>query len=481
METVILIVYFASLCILFGFGCHQAILVYLHSKTKKNKRKRPKTPDELPKVTIQLPMFNESNVVERLVEAVCAIRYPKEKLEIQVLDDSTDETIELATKVVNLYKEREFNIKYIHRDDRTGFKAGALKAGLEVAEGEFVAIFDADFIPSPNFLEETIPYFADSKIGLVQTRWDHINRECSMITRAQALALDAHFTIEQQTRCNSGCFFSFNGTAGIWRKTTILDAGNWQDDTLTEDMDLSYRAQLKGWKFLYLNDITSPAELPQDIHSLKIQQFRWTKGAVETAIKLLPTILKAKVPFGVKIEAFVHLTCNIVFPFIIVTALLNIPVVWIKNNSAGNYDGFYNFMAIFVFATIGTFIFYAASQKMISYDWRKRIMMFPVFMAGSMGMAVNNSKAIIEALIRKKTGFVRTPKMGNKQVKVEKTKRKLFSFTILFELLIALYFVFGIGMSIYYSEIAAIPFQAMFLCGFGSIAYMSIKNALKAR
>ncbi|MDR0927645.1 MAG: glycosyltransferase [Ignavibacteria bacterium] len=485
MEIIILVIYFLSLCILFSFGIHGLILVYFYRKTLKNRREKPEMQTDVPMVTIQLPMFNEYSVVERLIRAVCKIKYPIDKLEIQVLDDSTDDTITLANKVVDEYKAKGYNIKYIHRIDRSGYKAGALKAGLEVAEGEFVAIFDADFVPNEDFLEETVPYFQNPNIGLVQTRWEHLNEDYSMITKAQALALDAHFCVEQQTRSNADFFFSFNGTAGIWRKATIIDAGNWQADTLTEDLDLSYRAQLKGWKFIYLNEITSPAELPQDINSLKIQQFRWTKGAVETAIKLIPRIFKErkKLTLGQKLESFAHLTSNIVFPFIILTALLNIPVVFIKNHYSG-VDTFYSLMSIFVFATIATFIFYTYGQKTIHADWRKRLLLFPVFMAGSMGMAVNNSKAIFEAFIGKKSAFVRTPKTGSAPATA--TTKKYFSklkvsSVVVVELLFALYFLFGIGLSIYYLEIAAIPFQIMFLAGFGSIGILSLKNAFKMR
>ncbi|MGI6369761.1 MAG: cellulose synthase family protein [Candidatus Kapaibacterium sp.] len=480
MEKIILIIYFLSLCVLFGFGIHGLILVYFYNKTKKNIIKKPPLQKDLPIVTIQLPMYNEYFVVERIIGAACGIKYPIDKLEIQVLDDSTDDSYDLAKKTVERYKKQGYNIKHIHRVDRSGYKAGALKAGLEVAEGEFVAIFDADFVPDENFLLDTIPYFQDPKVGLVQTRWEHLNEDFSMLTKAQALALDAHFCIEQQVRCKAGFFFSFNGTAGIWRKATIFDAGNWQADTLTEDLDLSYRSQLKGWKFLYLNDITSPAELPEDINSLKIQQFRWTKGAVETAIKLIPKVVKAKLPFKVKLECYAHLTSNIVFPFILLTALLNVPVVLIKNSIDG-VDTFYNAMSIFVFATIATFIFYLHGQRAIHLDWRRRLLMFPVFMAGSMGMAVNNTKAIFEAIIGKKTAFIRTPKTGDAQdssLQRKKYKNHKISGIVIIEILLALYFVAGIILSIYYSELAAIPFQLMFLLGFGAIGFLSLRHAI---
>lgn len=481
MEEVILIIYFLALSVLFGFGIHGLILLYYYRKTQNYKHKEPKLPDELPMVTIQLPLYNEYFVVERLIRSVCNIKYPKEKLEIQVLDDSTDESQELCKSLVEEYKQKGFNIKYIHRTDRTGYKAGALKHGLELAEGEFVAIFDADFVPNENFLLKTIPYFSNPQIGMVQTRWEHLNEEYSYLTRAQALALDGHFVLEQQVRNKAGFFINFNGTAGIWRKSAIIDAGNWEPDTLTEDLDLSYRAQLRGWKFVYLNDVTSPAELPADINALKTQQFRWTKGAVETAKKLLPRVLKADLPLKVKLECIVHLTSNIVFPFIIIVALLNVPIVLIKN-TVGGFDEFYSFMSVFVLASISTFLFYMYAQKAIHLDWRRRLLLFPIFLAGSMGFAVNNTKAVLEALIGKKTGFARTPKEGivgtAPKPKVKKYKSNKFSWTVLFEILLALYFVVGIGISAYYLEIAAIPFQLLFLLGFGTVGYLSLRHAL---
>lgn len=440
----------------------------------------PPMPDELPKVTIQIPLFNEPVVAERLVRKICEIKYPIDKLEIQVLDDSTDNTQEILKTVVAEYAAKNFNIKYIHRVDRSGYKAGALKAGLEVAEGEFVAIFDADFLPNPDFLMKTVPHFNNPQIGMVQTRWEHLNEEYSYLTKAQALALDGHFALEQEVRFKSGFFINFNGTAGIWRKSCIYDAGNWQPDTLTEDLDLSYRAQLKGWKFVYLNEVTSPAELPADINALKTQQFRWTKGAVETAKKLLPAVLTSNFPLKVKIESFIHLTSNIVFPFIIIVALLNVPIVVLKNITT-SYDNFYSLMSIFVLASISTFLFYTFAQKTIHLDWRKRLLFFPLFLAGSMGFAVNNTKAVVEALIGKKSGFVRTPKAGiigktANANNVIKQKKKIHA-TAIFELFLALYFIVGMGISLYYLEIAALPFQFMFFLGFGSVGYLSLKEA----
>ena len=283
MEVAILIVYFISLSILFAFGIHGLVMIYYYHKTRAYATPNLEAPTELPMVTVQLPVFNEVYVIERLVNAVCEMEYPKDKLEIQLLDDSTDETVEVSRRLVAEWASRGFDIKHIHRIDRTGFKAGALKSGLEKAKGEFVAIFDADFVPKQDFLMKTIPHFRNDGVGMVQTRWEHLNEDYSYLTRAQALALDGHFVIEQQVRNKAGFFINFNGTAGIWRKSCIEDAGNWHADTLAEDLDLSYRAQLRGWKFVFLNDVTSPAELPADINGLKTQQFRWTKGAVETA------------------------------------------------------------------------------------------------------------------------------------------------------------------------------------------------------
>ncbi len=479
MEDFLLIVYFLSLTILFGFGIHGLVMLYYYRKTQHIKMPEKTIEGEYPLVTIQLPMYNEMYVIERLIKAVCQIEYPKDKLHIQVLDDSTDETTIIASKLVDEYKQKGYDIEYIHRTNRQGYKAGALKEGLEKAKGEFVAIFDADFVPNKDFLLKTIPYFADDNVGMVQTRWEHINEEYSFITRAAALALDGHFVIEQQVRNKAGFFINFNGTAGVWRKKTIFDAGNWHADTLTEDLDLSYRAQLKGWKFVFLNDVTSPAELPADINALKTQQFRWTKGAVETAKKILPLVFKSKLPLKIKLESFVHLTSNIVFPFIIIVAMLNIPLVIIKN-TVGGYDNYYTLMSVFVLASISTFLFYMFAQKAIHLDWRKRLLLFPVFLAGSMGFAVNNSKAVFEALVNKKTGFARTPKYKIEGEKDKWTNKKYvqkkLNLTVIIELLLALYYIVGIAISLYYLEIAAIPFQILFLLGFGTVGYMSLKH-----
>ena len=459
-------------------------MVFYYLKHR-NKRHEPAgNLKEYPMVTLQLPLYNEYYVVERLLKAACAMDYPKDKLEIQVLDDSTDETIATVANLVEHYRQIGFDINHVRRDSRTGFKAGALKEGLKTAKGEFVAIFDADFVPSPDFFEKTLPYFyMDSKIGLVQTRWEHLNSDYSFLTRVQAMALDGHFVIEQNVRNKAGFFINFNGTGGIWRKECILDAGNWEADTLTEDLDLSYRAQLRGWKFKFLNDVTSPAELPSEINALKSQQFRWTKGAIETARKILPKVWKSDISLEKKIHATFHLSNNIVFPFILPAGILNVPLIFIKHQ--GGYETYFSIMAVFVFAFIGSFLFYLYSQKDIYKDWQRRMLLFPLFMAGSMGFAVNNTKAVIEGLIKKKSEFIRTPKYSVVDKKDnwldKKYVLKKFNYTVIIELLLALYCLFGVAASIYYLELAAVPFQLLFSMGFGLVAWLSIKHAWLAR
>lgn len=479
----VLYLYFFSLLILFTFGAHGFVMVYHYLKHRGKDSVLPLL-DHDPVVTIQLPMYNEYYVVERLIEAVCAIEYPKDKLEIQVLDDSTDESVDVASSAVTQYQKLGYDIKYIHRKDRSGFKAGALKHGLETARGEFVAIFDADFVPNSDFLRKTLPYFyQDDRIALVQTRWEHLNSDYSLLTRTQAMALDAHFVMEQGVRNKVGFFINFNGTGGIWRKTAIFDAGNWHSDTLTEDLDLSYRAQLRGWKFKYLNDVTSPAELPAEVNALKSQQFRWTKGAIETARKILPDVWRSDIPLRVKIHSTFHLTNNLAFPFILLAGILNVPLIFIKQQ--GGHDLYFAMMSVFVLAFIGSFLFYMFSQKAVYADWRRRLLLFPLFMAGSMGFAVNNSRAVFEGLIKKKSEFVRTPKYGTAGKKDSWRKKKYVplkvSWVVFVELALALYCFFGVISSLYYLEIAAVPFQLLYFLGFSFVSALSIKHAFVAR
>ncbi|MCX7877666.1 MAG: glycosyltransferase family 2 protein [Ignavibacteria bacterium] len=484
MEKVILFTYIGSLIVLFTFGSHGFIMIYYYLKNRHKRDEISENLDFYPVVTIQLPVYNEMYVVERLIKTVCEIDYPIDKLEIQVLDDSTDETVEIVANLVKEYSLRGFDIKHIHRKERTGFKAGALKEGLKTARGEFIAIFDADFIPRRNFLKVVLPFFKNPKLGMVQTRWEHLNRTYSLVTQIQALALDGHFVIEQQVRNKAGYFINFNGTSGIWRKECILDAGNWEADTLTEDLDLSYRAQLKGWEFKYLTDFTTPSEIPSEINSLKSQQFRWTKGAIETAKKMLFRVWRSDVPLKTKIMSTFHLTNNIVFPFILLACLLNMPVVLIKNS--GQYDTYFYFMSVFVLAFIASFLFYLYSQKDVYEDWRSRILLFPLFMAGSMGFAINNTKAVIEALFNKKSEFVRTPKYGIEgdqgkwQDKKYALRKKAIKPSVLLELGVAIYSFACVVVSIATLQISAIPFQLMFTFGFGLVAVLSIKHVIES-
>ena len=479
MDEVVLVSYFVALTILLIFSSHGFIMLYYHRKYREVKNKEEKKFKPEATVTIQLPLYNELYVVERLINSVCEIDYPKDKLEIQVLDDSTDETVSITAKIVEQKQKEGFDIQHIRRESREGFKAGALKEGMKLAKGEYIAIFDADFIPQKEFLKKTLAFFTDEKIGMVQTRWEHINGDYSILTKAQALALDGHFVIEQTVRNKAGFFINFNGTGGVWRKSCIEDAGNWHADTLTEDLDLSYRAQLNGWRFVFLQDFTSPAELPSEINALKSQQFRWTKGAIETAKKILPLVWKSKIPLRVKLQASFHLTNNIVFPVILLTAILNVPLIFIKNS--GPHQAYFAVMSIFVLAFISSFLFYLYSQKDIHADWRKKIVLFPLFMAGSMGFAVNNSRAVFEGLMNRKSEFVRTPKfkvvgekdswIGNKYI-----NNKL-DLAVFVELIMAIYCFIGVAASIYFLEIAALPFQFLFFLGFSFVSYTSIKHA----
>ncbi len=480
----VLYLYFISLLILFAFGAHGFVMVYHYLKHRKNEPSHPPL-TQTPRVTIQLPMFNELYVVNRIIDAVCAMDYPKDRLEIQVLDDSTDESVDVAAKAVARYRAMGYDISHVRRGDRSGFKAGALKYGLASAKGEFIAIFDADFVPNPDFLQKTIPhFFTDERIGVVQTRWEHLNGDYSLLTRTQAFALDGHFVIEQDVRNKAGYFINFNGTGGVWRKEAIIDAGNWQSDTLTEDLDLSYRAQLRGWKFRYLADVTSPAELPAEVNALKTQQFRWTKGAIETARKMLPEVWKAKIPLRVKIHSTFHLTNNIVFPFIILAGVLNVPLIFIKQK--GGHEAYFAMMSVFVLAFIGSFLFYLFSQKSVYADWRRRILLFPLFMAGSMGFAVNNSRAVFEGLFRRKSEFIRTPKYaikGKQDSWMEKkyVARRKIDWVLIIEIALAVYCLFGVISSLYYLEFAAVPFQLLYFLGFSFVSWLSVRHSLEAR
>ena len=359
-EIAVVAAYGLVLLVLSVYGSHRYRMAFLYYRHK-YKLPTPKgTMAALPRVTVQLPIFNELYVVERLIDSVCRIDYPRDLFEMQVLDDSTDETQGIARARVEQWKQQGVDVVYIHRVDRTGFKAGALENGLHQAKGEFVAVFDADFVPAPDFLKRTVPFFVDPKVGMVQVRWGHLNREFSILTQAQSLLLDGHFIIEHTARNRSGCFFNFNGTAGIWRRGTITDAGGWQHDTLTEDLDLSYRAQIKGWQFIFLPEIISPAEVPVDMNAFKSQQHRWAKGSIQTAKKLLPKILRSDLPYAVKREAFFHLSNNVAHLLMVLVSLL-MPLSMVVRFSHGSIHAVAH-LPFFVTATCVCF-FYVASQR----------------------------------------------------------------------------------------------------------------------
>lgn len=476
-SSIILNAYLVALTVVGLFSIEAAYLIFHYLRQKKDAGLNI-DPDYAPIVTIQLPVYNELYVAKRLIQSVGQLDYPKDKLEIQVLDDSTDQTTEICKKQVAILNEKGIDATYIHRTIRTGYKAGALRHGLEQAKGDLVAIFDADFTPEPHFLKRTVKYFSDSSIGMVQTRWEHMNEDYSLLTKAQAFGLAGHFIIEQNGRNSAGYFINFNGTAGVWRKDCIRDAGNWQDDTLTEDLDLSYRAQLKGWKFLFLNDVSTPSELPAEVNALKSQQFRWTKGAIETAIKILPKVWTSSLPLKLKWHSTFHLTNNMVYPFILLLGILNTPLIFIKNEV--HDQGVYFFIFSFFLVSFGvSFLFYSLAQRGIYSDWKQRMVMFPLFMSGSMGFSINNSRAVFEALLRRKSPFIRTPKykLSGKSGAIRgKVYHMALDKTVVFELIMAVYSLFGLMVALYYWELGIVPFMFMFFCGYSLVGYMSIKH-----
>ncbi|WP_431110376.1 cellulose synthase family protein [Winogradskyella poriferorum] len=461
---------------------------YLSSKKKRSTCEKfdLNNPEEVPYVTIQLPVFNEMYVMERLLDNIALLDYPKDKLEIQVLDDSTDETVHSTKAHVDKLAATGLDIKHITRTNRVGFKAGALKEGLEIAKGEFIAIFDADFLPKPNWLKRTIPYFKDEEIGVVQTRWGHINRNYSLLTKIQAFALDAHFTLEQVGRNSKGHFINFNGTAGVWRKACIIDAGNWEGDTLTEDLDLSYRAQLKNWKFKYLEDVETPAELPIVISAARSQQFRWNKGGAENFRKMLWRVIRSNnISAKTKVHGLLHLLNSSMFLSIFIVAILSIPMLYIKNEYAHLRDYFY-VMSFFIMSTIIFFVCYwfmyrniygSGFKKFFSY-----IGMFFTFFSIAMGFSLHNSIAVIEGHVGKKSEFVRTPKFNIKSFKDNwknnKYLKKSLSKNVVLEGILMLYFAFGLYSAFIVGDqggdFGLFPFHLMLCIGFGYVFFKSL-------
>ena len=477
-DLMLLIPYFLVMIVLAVYGIHRYTLVYMYYKNRKNHTAEPVTEfRDLPRITVQLPIFNEQYVVDRLVEAICRLDYPRDKLDIQVLDDSTDETVEIARAVVERYAALGQPITYIHRSNREGFKAGALRNGLLSSKGEFVAIFDADFVPTEDWLMRVIHYFQDPKVGMVQTRWTHLNRDYSFLTQVEAILLDGHFILEHGGRARSQVFFNFNGTAGMWRRQAIEEAGGWQHDTLTEDTDLSYRAQLKGWKFKYAQDIECPAELPIEMTAFKTQQARWAKGLIQTGKKVLPMIFRSEVPLRIKVEAWYHLSANISYPLMIVFSTLLLPAMIIRS-----FGGWFQMLLIdlplFMASTFSISSFYLVSQKeLLPRRWPRTFLYLPVLMALGIGLTLTNTRAVLEALLGIKSAFKRTPKY-RVQSKADKALgqkyRRRLGLVPWLELLVGSYFLLMCWYAYSSGNYWTLPFLMLFVLGYWCTGLMSL-------
>ncbi len=479
----LLALYYSVLAVLAFYGLHRLVLVALYLSTRRREAPVPALPADpaaWPVVTVQLPLYNEMYVAERLIDAVCRLEYPAGRLEIQVLDDSTDETTEIVARAVAGQRARGVDIHHLHRSDRTGFKAGALAAGLARARGELLAIFDADFVPEPDFLRQAVPHFADPGLGMVQGSWAHINRGYSLLTRVEAVLLDGHFVIEHAARNRSGCFFNFNGTAGIWRRQAIETSGGWQHDTLTEDLDLSYRAQLAGWRFLYLPKLAVPSELPVDVNGFKSQQYRWAKGAVQTGRKLLGRILRSPLPWRVKLEAFVHLTNNVSYPLMVLLSALIFPAMLLRRGTSLRVLLVVD-LPMFLAATVSVLTFYLASQVAIG-GRRRHLRYLPALMGVGIGLSVNNARAVFSGLCRRGGTFHRTPKYRIERTGQDWTASRYRAGvdpTRAVEAALSLYFLV---CTLYASTAGmwmSLPFLWLFVQGYGYMAVLSYLPSLR--
>jgi cellulose synthase/poly-beta-1,6-N-acetylglucosamine synthase-like glycosyltransferase len=486
-DICLLVPYFVVMIILAFYGIHRYQLVWLYYRNRKNATKwdqpTAKFPAaELPFVTIQLPIYNEQFVIDRLIDACCRLDYPRDRFEIQLLDDSTDETTSVAREIVERYAQGFAGmppqpIHYLHRTNRHGFKAGALDKGLDVAKGEFVAIFDADFVPPPQWIMQVIHHFAEPGIGMVQTRWTHLNRNYSFLTQVEAILLDGHFVLEHGGRSRAGVFFNFNGTAGMWRRTAITQAGGWQHDTLTEDTDLSYRAQMIGWNFKYLQDVECPAELPIEMTAFKTQQARWAKGLIQTGKKILPRVLKSDMSWHTKLEAWYHLTANISYPLMIVLSTLLMPAMIIRS-----WQGWLQMMLIdfplFIASTMSVSSFYLVSQKeLFPKTWYKTFLYVPFLMALGVGLTITNTKAVLEALFGVQSAFARTPKYRvNKKGEKSQAKiyRKRLGIVPWIELAIGCYFTFTVWYAVTSENYFTVPFLLLFVFGYWYTGLLSL-------
>ncbi len=478
-----MILYGSALLFIFLYSLMQITLVSEYLSFHRQEEPSPPAPDsgEIPFVTVQLPVYNELYVVERLLDAVAELKYPQDKLEIQLLDDSDDETTAAAEKKVAELRKRGIDISHIRREDRSGFKAGALNYGLKTAKGELIAIFDADFVPEPDFLIRTVPWFNDGKTGVVQTKWGHINKDFSLLTKLQAFGLNAHFTIEQTGRSHGGHFINFNGTAGIWRKICILNAGGWEHDTLTEDLDLSYRAQLKGWKFKYLESVESPAELPVAMSALKNQQFRWNKGAAENFVKFRKILLRTKIPFKTRLYSFFHLLNSSIFPIVLLISVLSVPLLFVKHYHK-EYSALFTISSLFLVCTLFLMVFYWVSYRKKGKNGLISFVRFTgdffMFLSFSMGLSFHNTIAVVEGYMGKKSSFIRTPKFNvftsKDKWKDNKYLSKNINMITIAEGLLTLYFLGGIVSAYMLHDTGLLPFHIMLTLGFGAVFYYSV-------
>ena len=486
--SLLLGLYFVVLACLSLFGLHRCYLVYLYIKHRRSVAgdigedvvlfEKSTRRQKVPFVTVQLPVYNEKYVVDRLVNAVANLNYPRDCFEVQVLDDSTDETQEIAQNAVDRASLRGLDIHYLHRNNREGFKAGALAEGLMKARGELIAIFDADFVPPSDFLSRVLVPFHDPRVGMVQGRWGHLNRDYSLLTRVQAMFLDAHFILEHGARNRGGLFFNFNGTAGVWRREAIDSSGGWQYDTLTEDLDLSYRAQLAGWRFVFLQDLVAPAEVPVEMTGFKIQQHRWARGSIQTGFKLLPKLLRARIPSRVKLEAFFHLTANLNHPLMLILSLIMVPALVVRNMISAPSVLLID-LPIFCAATLSIVNFYAVSQQVVRDDWVAQMRYIPAAMAIGIGLSVNNTLAVVGTWMGRKTTFRRTPKygvIGQGDEWLTKGYRQVAVAQPIVEVCLGLYFTGGIVYAVSYGLLMTLPFLMLFQAGF---LYIGLKSLLQ--
>jgi cellulose synthase/poly-beta-1,6-N-acetylglucosamine synthase-like glycosyltransferase len=477
VATIVLAVYYVAAALVLLYSVLQFTLAIHYLRSRNRRPQAPPEPEPWPHVTVQLPVYNELYVIGRLLDAIATIDYPKDRLQIQLIDDSTDESADVGAAKIEMLRRKGFEAVHIRRPARVGYKAGALQHALQTASGEFIAIFDADFIPQADFLKRTIPWFANTNVGVVQTRWSHLNRNYSLLTRLQALALDLHFSVEQRGRNSAGYFINFNGTAGVWRKTAIEDAGGWRDATLTEDLDLSYRAQLKGWKFQYLEELESPAELPMEINSLKSQQYRWNKGGAETARLMLPSIWRTQVPFMTKMHAAAHLLNSSVYLFVLLSCVLSVPFLFAQN-ALPSVDLSAGYLLLLAFGFISfafvTSIRTAGRAKTYALE-------FPLFLSLSMGLSLHNAIAVFGGLIGRKSAFVRTPKFNltaTRSWRLNKYLSRQVRPLAWLEGFMALYLAGGVVAGIQMGSLGLVPYHVMAASGFGVIFYYSLRHVL---